>query len=220
MEEQSGAELFNDMLDQIHLLIAGVAGTGKTWLLENLIGAMAKRNPEDRNGGAKAFLIDPELSGISDYAKLPHVIGYARAETDIAVTLRQIMNVIEYREKNAKRSRGDGTCDGADIFVFIDDLPCLTRADRQDIIPLLFRIMLHGRGSRVHVIATTRTARASVIPSEIISGFTASFAFRTQDARDSETIIGLPACGAQKLNLHEGLYRTPDNNEPKMIRFV
>jgi len=185
------SRLYADMLQQIHILIAGSTGSGKSTVVNGMIHAALRNSP------AKVgfILIDPKGCELAEYAGLPHVIDYANRPQDIPRALRGAVALMNNRLADMKRRRLR-EYDGSDVYVIIDELmPIMTRPDikRACYSPLLDLLAL-ARAARIHVIACTQSPVAAVIPTPLKCNFDARLALRTVSAQDSRNIIGARGC--------------------------
>ena len=189
--EVTYSRLYADMLRQVHILIAGATGSGKSTVVNGMIHAALKDSPA-RVG---LILIDPKGCELAEYAALPHVIDYANRPQDIPRALRGAVDLMNCRLADMKRRRLR-EYDGSDVYVVIDELmPIMTRPDikRECYSPLLDLLAL-GRAARVHVVACTQSPVAAVIPTPLKCNFDARLALRTVSAQDSRNIIGAKGC--------------------------
>lgn len=185
------SRLYDDMLNQIHILIAGSTGSGKSTVVNGMIHAALKDSPA-RVG---LILIDPKGCELAEYADLPHVIDYANKPQDIPRALRGAVDLMHCRLSDMKRCRLR-EYDGSDVYVIIDELmPIMTRPDikRECYSPLLDLLAL-ARAARVHVVACTQSPVAAVIPTPLKCNFDSRLALRTASAQDSRNIIGAKGC--------------------------
>ena len=185
------SRLYADMLRQVHMLIAGATGSGKSTVVNGMIHAALKDSPA-RVG---LILIDPKGCELAEYADLPHVIDYANTPKDIPRALRGAVSLMNCRLTDMKRRR-IREYDGSDVYVVIDELmPIMTRPDikRECYSPLLDLLAL-ARAARVHVVACTQSPVAAVIPTPLKCNFDARLALRTVSAQDSRNIISAKGC--------------------------
>ena len=185
------SRLYADMLNQIHILIAGSTGSGKSTVVNGMMHAALKDSPA-RVG---LILIDPKGCELAEYAALPHVIDYANRPQDIPRALRGAVDLMNCRLADMKRRRLR-EYDGSDVYVIIDELmPIMTRPDIKKACysPLLDLLAL-ARAARVHVVACTQSPVAAVIPTPLKCNFDARLALRTVSAQDSRNIIGAKGC--------------------------
>ena len=189
--EVTYSRLYDDMLRQIHVLIAGSTGSGKSTVVNGMIHAALRKAPCD----VGFILIDPKGCELAEFAALPHVIDYANTPKDIPRALRGAVSLMNCRLADMKRRRLR-EYDGSDVYVIIDELmPIMTRPDikRACYSPLLDLLAL-GRAAHIHVVACTQSPIAAVIPTPLKCNFDARLALRTVSAQDSRNIIGARGC--------------------------
>lgn len=187
------SRLYADMLQQIHILIAGSTGSGKSTVVNGIIHAALRNSPVQ----VGLILIDPKGCELAEYADLPHVIDYANRPQDIPRALRGAVNLMNCRLAEMKRRRLR-EYDGSDVYVIIDELmPIMTRPDIKKACysPLLDLLAL-ARAAHIHVVACTQSPVAAVIPTPIKCNFDARLALRTVSPQDSRNIIGARGCEA------------------------
>ena len=147
-------DLLDEMLTSPHLLIAGMTGSGKSVLLNQLISCM--------NGGL--ILIDLKKVELIDHK--PHALAYADSSREAVRILNEVLDGIERRyeimqQKHIKLWRG------SDIWVIIDELADLMVTCRKQVEPLLTRIGQIGRAAKVHLVMATQQPSAKIIPTSI-----------------------------------------------------
>ena len=185
------SRLYADMLNQIHILIAGSTGSGKSTVVNGMMHAALRNSPAE----VGFILIDPKGCELGEYAALPHVIDYANRPQDIPRALRGAVALMNNRLADMKHRR-IREYDGSDVYVIIDELmPIMTRPDikRACYSPLLDLLAL-ARAAHIHVIACTQSPVAAVIPTPIKCNFDARLALRTVSPQDSRNIIGARGC--------------------------
>lgn len=200
--------LFEDMLRQSHLLIAGASGSGKSVLVNGLICTTLYRFPFDIKGGAQLILIDPKRTELSPYKTLPHCLYYGSEPEDMVYALQYAVGVTEmrYRRMDAEGSR---YYQGGDIYVIIEELADLMTTQKWTVQPLIQRLCQIARAAKVHCICLTQCPLREIIPTPIKCNFDGRVALRTRCAQDSRNILGVS--GAELLPRYgECLYLTPD----------
>lgn len=196
--------LYRDMADQTHLLVAGATGSGKSVVINGIIGTMLIRHCPDT---AALVLIDPKRVELVQYRKLPHCIGYASEPDDILLTLQRVMQIVDGRYKQMQRKRLK-TYDGGHIYVIIDELADLMTTQGRAVKPLLQRICQVGRAARVHLIAGTQRPTTDVIPAAITVNIDSRVGLRCRNAQDSRNVIGTD--GLEELPRYgQGIFHTP-----------
>lgn len=185
------SRLYADMLNQIHILIAGSTGSGKSTVVNGMIHAALRNSPVK----VGFILIDPKGCELGEYAALPHVIDYANRPQDIPRALRGAVALMNNRLADMKRRRLR-EYDGSDVYVIIDELmPIMTRPDiKRACYSTLLDLLALARAAHIHVIACTQSPVSAVIPTPLKCNFDARLALRTVSAQDSKNIIGARGC--------------------------
>lgn len=200
--------LFTDMLEQAHLLVAGASGSGKSVLVNGLICTMLYDSPFNQPGGKQFILIDPKRTELHPYKHLPHCKYYASEPEDMIDAFHYALGIVEKRYEKMEEG-GLRKYDGSDIYVIIEELADLMTTQRHTVQPLIQRLCQIARAARVHVIAVTQCPLTVVIPTPIKVNFDGIVALRTRSAQDSRNIIGVS--GAELLPRYgDCLYITPD----------
>ena len=184
--------LFADMLKQVHLLVAGAAGSGKSTVVNGIMRTALYQSPAT----VRFILIDPKGTELSEYERLPHVIQYAQTMPDCIAALRNALQITKVRFADMKRRR-QRMYSGSDIYVVIDELMFLMNRPqyKRDAMNLLQDILVIARAARVHVIACTQSPTAETgLPVNLRCNFDSRLALRTSTAQDSRNIIGIRGC--------------------------
>lgn len=196
--------LYEDVLSQNHVLIAGASGSGKSVVIHGVIyNGLVKSNAE-----VEYIFIDPKRIELSMYKDVAHCIRYASEPEDIVSALRYAMDCTESRYQQMQ-AEGVRIWFGGDIYVIIDELADLMTTNRKEVQPLIQRLCQIGRAAKVHVIAATQCPLASVIPTPIKVNFDAKIGLRTYTAQDSRNILGVKGCESLP-RYGYGYYFTPD----------
>ena len=196
--------LYEDMLQQPHLLVAGATGSGKSVLINGIIYTALKDSPREK----QFILIDPKRVELCKYKALPHCIRYASEPGDMIGALQYAMNITESRYKDMQRE-GITKYNGGDVYVIIDELADLMTTNKKQVQPLLQRLCQIGRAARVHVIAATQCPLREVIPTPIKVNFDARVGLRTRGKQDSRNILDMNGC-EQLPRYGQGYYMTPE----------
>ena len=196
--------LYESMLSQPHLLIAGATGSGKSVVINGIVSTALYRSPLH----VQFILIDPKRVELVDYTRLPHTLCYASEPAEMLGALRYAMRLIEYRY-TAMQSQHRKKWVGSDVYIIIDELADLMTTQKKRVMPLLQRTAQIGRAARVHLIAATQCPLAKVIPTEIKVNFDARVGLRTRSAQDSRNILGVKGCEMLP-RYGEGFYMTPE----------
>ena len=184
--------LYRDMLDQTHLLLAGATGSGKSTVLNALICTAIHYAP-----GEKEFIfLDAKGVELDAYRQTPHCLLYADTERDMISALQGAIDLMYTREAESKR-QGVKMYPGSDVYIIIDELADLMTTQRKAVTPLLQRIGIRARASRIHMIACTQSPLREIIPTPIKCNFPARVALKTATRQDSRNIIDI--AGAEAL---------------------
>ena len=179
------------MSQQTHMLIAGMAGSGKSVAINGVLHALLHYSP----ARVSLILIDPKRVELAQYKALPHVVQYASEPADMVQALDKAIRIIDARYFDMAR-RGLRKWDGGHVYVIIDELADLMTTQRRAVLPLIQRICQIGRAACVHVIAATQCPLAAVIPTQIKVNFDSVLALHTRSAQDSRNIMGATGCEA------------------------
>ncbi|MCD8201032.1 MAG: hypothetical protein LUD47_03085 [Clostridia bacterium] len=203
--------LYDDMLHQSHLLIAGATGSGKSVLINGLIHAALFRHPGEGENRANFILIDPKRTELIDFAELPHTILYASEPDEIPGALQKAMDITEDRFKRMQKDRVK-KYSGGDVYIIIDELADLMTTQKKMVVPLLQRLCQLGRAANVHVIAATQCPLVEIIPTKIKVNFDARVGLRTSCKQDSRNILGFTGC-EELPRYGYGYYMRPEDTE-------
>lgn len=196
--------LYENMLKQPHLLIAGATGSGKSVVVNALVYTALLNSPATN----QFILIDPKRVELVDYKNIPHTILYASEPGNMVQALNKAMDITENRYREMQRNHTK-LYEGSNVFVVIDELADLMTTNKRQVMPLLQRLCQIGRAARVHVIACTQCPISKVIPTEIKVNFDSRVALRTRSKQDSRNILGVAGC-EQLPRFGQGYYMNPE----------
>lgn len=207
-------ELFEDMMNQVHILVAGQTGSGKSVVINGIIATALHKTPYEVN----FILIDPKRVELVDYKALPHTIKYASEPEDMVAALNYAMAMVDIRYK-AMQAAGLKKYNGSHIYVVIDELADLMTTNKKQVMPIIQRLCQIGRAARVHVIAATQCPLATVIPTPIKVNFDSKVALKTATAQHSRNIIDITGC--EKLPRYgKAYYVTPDGTDIVNVPYI
>lgn len=196
--------LYKSMLDQVHLLIAGATGSGKSVIINGMMYTALYDSPAK----VQFILIDPKRVELIDYKSLPHTLLYASEPPDMVQALQYALQVVEDRY-NAMQAQRIKFHSGGAVYVVIDELADLMTTNHRQVQPLLQRLAQIGRAANVHIIAATQCPISAVIPTPIKVNFDARVGLRTRSVQDSINILGRRGC--ENLPRYgQGYYMTPE----------
>lgn len=179
--------LYREILQQAHVLVAGATGSGKSVLINSLLSTALLDSP----ARVRLVLLDPKMTELGQWEKLPHTIRYAYEQGDMARALRDTIDIMENRLRHL-RACGERIWTGSQVYMVIDEMADLLTVNKAEIAPLLQRIMQLGRAAGIHVLAGTQCLLASVLPTQIKCNFTVSVCLRVATKQQSRFIIDRP----------------------------
>lgn len=199
--------IYSDMLNQTHLLIAGKTGSGKSVVINGMICEGLKKGPKE----VEFILIDPKRVELAEYRNMPHCIKYASEPEDMVGALEYAMTLTDLRYKHMQ-VMGVKKHTGSDVYVIIDELADLMTTNAKQVAPLIQRLCQIGRAAKIHVIAATQCPLATVIPTTIKVNFDSRVALKTVTAQHSRNIMD--ATGCEKLPPYgKAYYITPKGSD-------
>lgn len=197
--------LYQNMLDQNHLLIAGATGSGKSVVINGILHTALYNSP----AAVQFILIDPKRVELIDYKKLPHTLRYASEPDTMIQALNYGLQLTEERYKHMQK-RHMKKYPGAAVYIVIDELADLMTTDKKHVQPLIQRIAQIGRAANIHIIAATQCPLSAVIPTPIKVNFDSRVALRTRSRQDSRNILDIPGCELLP-RYGQGYYMTAEN---------
>lgn len=209
------SRLYKDFLNQVHLLIAGATGAGKSTVVNGMMHAALYSSPAT----VGFFLLDPKGTELDEYKYLPHVLRYAQTTEECVNALRDVLGLVQTRFAEMKR-RKQRMYEGSDVYIIIDELMYLMNRPeiKKQAMSLLQDILVIARAARVHVVACTQNPTATTIPVNLRCNFDSRLALRTSTAQDSRNIIGVKGCEcfpvpsiehkAYGMYMHNGIFET------------
>ena len=112
--------LYLDMLEQTDLLVMGFANHGRVNVAEGLIHTALFKSPER----VQFVLLNMSHNLMGAYKDLPHVIAYEETEEGAVSALKEVLELVERRQKKASVKRGpesDRECHDSHIYVFVEE---------------------------------------------------------------------------------------------------
>lgn len=197
-------KLFDSMLEQTHVLVAGATGSGKSVVINGMIYNALFNSPDD----VQFILIDPKKVELSPYKNLPHVLRYASEPHEMVYALDFAMELTTKRYSEMQAA-GERKYSGSDVYVIIDEFADLLTTQKKLIVPIVQRLCQIGRAARIHVVCATQYILASVLPSSITYNFDAIVGLHTRNSQASRLIIGQNGCESLP-RFGYGYFMTPE----------
>ena len=213
-------DMFTDVLNQPHCLIAGCQGSGKSVVINGLIDTVLHRLPFDRAGGAQLVLIDPKRVELAAYSKMPHTLTHAAGFNPSAWldALKQAVSIMDDRYTYMEK-KGLKKYDKGDLYVVIDEWANVFKNGGKDAYKMVLRLTSEGRAARVHLIMATQVPKANIIPTEIRENFDARICLRTANAIQSRVIMENDGCESLP-RYGQGFYVKPEGTVLYNIPYV
>lgn len=198
-------ELYKDIINAPHTLIAGTTGSGKSNVMNGIIRQiMADYTPQT----AEMVMIDPKVVELIDYRNTAFCTAFESEAENVPALLDEVIATMETRyrlmgEEHIKQFFGKK------IFVIVDELADLMISPQSKSIKLkLQKILQKGRAADIHIIAATQAPNRQIIPANLILNFTNRLALRCVSSIESRQIIN--QAGAELLPQYgKGLYFSP-----------
>lgn len=199
-----GTSRYFDIREAPHMLVAGSAGSGKSYFLHTIIKQLLKT-------GAAIHIFDPKQVDFREYKGT--VDTYADTPEDIELGLLTLVDLMEarYTDLAAQGHRNVKEAGTAPIFVIIDEYADLTHQN-SSMPKTVQRLAQKGRAAGIHIVLATQRASTKVISGDVKVNFPVKAVFRMAKATDS--LVMLDEKGAEKLKgKGDMLFQTADGLE-------
>ena len=190
-----------DILDSVHTVIAGVTGSGKSVLLNDIIYTIIKNYCAD---DCKLILCDPKKTEFAKYKKLPHVLRYGNDASSILSALRKAHDLMEQRNRTAENDPWNEP-DFIPVYIIIDELADFFLNCGKEGKSLLQSIAQMGRSANIHLIVATQHPSKQQFPAFIQNNFTTRVALHCNDVIQSRQILGTG--GAETLTVGNAIVK-------------
>jgi len=199
-----------DLCSMPHTLVAGTTGSGKSVLVNAIIGSLCYNyTPSD----CQFVMIDPKQVELSrwdrlrDFLHCPVVTDMSRA----AEKLEELCSIMDGRYTLMRKKRVNH-CGNLfpRIVVVIDELADLMLTNRKSVEKSIVRIAQLGRAAGIHLLLATQRPTVNVVTGLIKANVPCRIALKVATAKDSEII--LDHRGAEKLlGRGDALVKFPDS---------
>jgi S-DNA-T family DNA segregation ATPase FtsK/SpoIIIE len=176
--------------DVAHILVIGATGAGKTVLLQTMALSLAMANPTpgETNGRGTGLALLVVGQALSDLAGLPHLARPVIYEAEKALeALTSLATLMEKRE-----ATGENT---PLVVMLIDELADVLAVDEQTAQRAVSRLVSHGRGAGIHVVAATRRPMVAIAQ----QGFPVRLVGRVDSIEQARKVTGWSGTGAERL---------------------
>ena len=203
----SGDNIYADIDNTPHLLVAGATGMGKSVCINSLlVSLLYNSTPDD----LRLILIDPKRVELSNYNGIPHLLvpvvcepkkslgalQWAVTEMENRFATIEEAGVRNITEFNSKVAKGYNAEKMPRIVIVIDELADLKMAV-PDTEGHITRITQKARAAGIHIIIGTQRPSVDVLTGLIKNNIPSRIAFKVPSQVDSRTI--LDEVGAEKL---------------------
>lgn len=183
-----------------HMLITGLTGSGKSYLLELLIAEAKIKTANPMYSGGAVYVADPKYSDLATYAERVGVDKVAQSPAQIAGMLREATEAMNNRFKSLSGAIGKTALDQglAPIFIIIDEYAALIASlnsakDRKladEISSYLTQLVMKGRQADVFVIIAMQRATADTLNSNLRYNLSTKIILGNSDATTVAMIFG------------------------------
>lgn len=193
----------------LNTLIAGVIGSGKSYLENLIIQSVRMTN-------TLMVLIDPKHVELYEYKDEANCLWYADEEEAIYETLCKVYDLMNDRYTAMQAAHKKET-EELDVLVFVDEMAFLMQSRyKWEYVRMMGQITLLGRAAGIHLILCTQVSTQDVIPACIRDNMQNIVCLRQRDAGKYRYLLGsapgrLPMYGY-------GYLLTPDMARPEKLR--
>jgi len=186
-----GENLWFDLAQAPHLLIAGTTGSGKSTLLHTLLGNLLNYHQ------VKLYLMDPKNIEFCTYSNnIGRDLQVCSNYTDCLQMLDTLCQIMEQRYASLRSNIELESL--PHIVIMIDEFSDLILQDKENqFYEKLCRLAQKCRAARMHIILGTQRPSVDIISGTIKANFPARIACKTASGVDSKVI--LDAVGAEHL---------------------
>ena len=176
----------------MHTLIAGVSGSGKSYVENKLINKLLNKD-------AALILIDPKMVELREYKDHAKVIRYASDIDDCLDCLYQAESIM-YDRYRYMQNNGLRDYPGGPLYIVIDEAAPLSRGtSKKEVHDRLYQISSLGRAAKVFLIICTQRSTADILPRDIVVNLDI-VCLRQRKPIDSRELIGIPdACNLPRI---------------------
>lgn len=137
--------------EAVHVLVAGKTGSGKS-VLDHCIITSAMYYDNDMAW----LMFDPKKVELSRYEMFSNV-AYTDNMNDFRVKIKKALSLMEYRYTVMKK-QGITDYTGKKLIIVIDEMSFIKNVlqDKDDISPILIRVLNEGRAAGIHMLLSTQ----------------------------------------------------------------
>ncbi len=204
-EDTYGKNIYMDLADAPHLLVAGTTGSGKSvWLNVAITSLLCTKTPKE----VKFLMVDPKRVELKFYEDIPHLakpIAYEPAEADLLLDYaleemdRRFIILQNTKCRDIKTYNSTSVHKMPFIVFIIDEFSDLmmTAKFKKVFEDKIIRLAQKSRAVGIHLVLSTQKPLRTVVTSLIKSNLPSRISFRVPSNMDSRTI--LDESGSEKL---------------------
>jgi S-DNA-T family DNA segregation ATPase FtsK/SpoIIIE len=188
-QQVDGQNIWMDLCQNPHMIIAGTTGSGKSTLLHNIIANVLYYN------NARLFLVDPKNVEFNKYQKQFNNV-YTYYDYDSALKL--IHNIIQIMNHRYEAISLGMAAQFRPQLIIIDEFADLIMQDKENALyNALCQLAQKCRAANIHIILSTQRPSAHIISGQIKANFPARISCKVASHIDSKII--LDSTGAENL---------------------
>lgn len=201
--------IYDEIGDQIHIMICGSTGSGKSVVEAGVMYNLVNRFTPDE---LEIYLIDPKMTDLHDFAVLPHVKGYADNDADAMTTFDYLRITMDRRNRWCQENHCK-VYPGKPIYCFVEEAGDLVTRRGKEAITKIQILVQKARTANIHMVFCAQTVNRKLFPTEVQANISCKVALkvRKDDKVLSRLLVGSDAC--LKLPPHgKCILITPDSD--------
>ena len=202
--------LYDFFLTDVHGMVAGCAGSGKSTAVNAILHALCCHAPCQMSYA----IIDLKQISLLDWEYMPHCLRYARTPEQANETIAQFTATMDKRYADMLEQRID-KYQGGHLYLIIDEAADLLDTDKT-VIKKLVHLCRLGRAANIHVIYATQSPDRKTIPAQLQQNIPCCLGLRCKSQMESRQIIGQGGCELIE-GVGKGFLTTTQNPKPLFV---
>lgn len=189
-------DVFTDIANHHHIMIAGASGSGKSVVEGGIIYNLANQYDPDE---VEFWFIDPKKTELVKYECLPHVRYYADNDADASLLLDLLAREMDRRnaivQADIRSGRTmSGEWSGKAIYCFIDETSDLIARVGKEANRKFQIIVQMGRSAGIHMVFCTQNVKRKQFPTEVQCNIDCVVGLKVRKPLESRMICDSDAC--------------------------